>query len=480
MAIITRRQFLKRSSLATAGTLVGPGLFSNLMVRNAMADTIGNKYLIVIFLDGGNDGQNTVIPFQNGALRTAYDLYRNTGGGGINVSQAALAPFAIGNDPGTSAQLALHPGLTGLKDLYDLGKVAVVQGCGYPDYSLSHEEARLIWQTANPSGYSALTGTGWIGRHLAHASAGYTGADVPGVAISGGVPEEFRQTDTSVLAVDRLEDFGFPYDWFNYSENAPLLRQAFRDLHAVAQGETQPARAYIGSTGDATLLSSENYPSAHTVYEAERETWADSYPSNSTGRALREIAKIVWAQERNTPIPGIESHFFWLDNGGYDTHSDQGAGETDGAHYTLHREIGDAVKAFYNDLLDMGAADRFCIVTYSEFARRIPQNDNGTDHGSQGPMFVIGGGVNGGVYGNHPDITNLDGDENTEYRQDAVPQRSTDFRDVFGTIMKHFVGMTGADTLSILPLDVGNPAFNWTVANFDMTRPVGGVPLFQP
>ncbi len=95
----------------------------------------------------------------------------------------------------------------------------------------------------------------------------------------------------------------------------------------------------------------------------------------------------------------------------------RGPDEPDGQHYNLHKEVGDSLKVFYDDLINMGVASRVCIVTWSEFSRRIPQNDNGTDHGSQGPMFVVGGSVVGGVYGKHPDIFNLDGDENTPYKQ---------------------------------------------------------------
>src|SRR5262245_22188667 len=181
---ITRRQFITRTGLATAGTLLGPSLFTNPFVRRAMADTIGNRYLIVLFLDGGNDGLNTVVPYSSGALRTAYNGYRHTGNGGLNLSQASLAATAIGNDAATGTQLALHPGFASLKTLYGLGKVAVIQGCGYPDYSLSHDESRGIWQTANPLGVAAYAGTGWVGRHLAGE---YGSSQVPGVCIDSSV-----------------------------------------------------------------------------------------------------------------------------------------------------------------------------------------------------------------------------------------------------------------------------------------------------
>ena len=174
----------------------------------------------------------------------------------------------------------------------------------------------------------------------------------------------------------------------------------------------------------------------------------------------------------NGGAPNVNARFFELRNGGYDTHSDQGGGSTDSQHYKLHREVGDAIELFYEDCADMGVADKICIVTWSEFARRIEQNDNGTDHGSQGPMFVIGGSVNGAVYGNHPNISSdaLDDDGNTVYSQAADdPFRSTDFRDVYGTLLKNWLNVPEGTILSsVLTPDVGSPGSNWTVPNFDL------------
>ena len=136
---ITRLQFIKRTGLAAAGTLLGPSLFGGPLVRRALAQTIGDRYFVVLYLDGGNDGLNTVVPASAGMLRNAYDAARSASpSGGLRLSATSLAGTVIGNDPDTGTQLALHPGLIGLKSLYDLGKVAVIQGCGYPNYSLSH------------------------------------------------------------------------------------------------------------------------------------------------------------------------------------------------------------------------------------------------------------------------------------------------------------------------------------------------------
>src|SRR5262245_47353546 len=179
---ITRRQFIKRTGLATAGTLFGPSLFGSRFVQQAMATTIGSRYLVVLFLDGGNDGLNTVVPTANGStgtLRTAYTNARVSGTGGLQLAGGALGPTAIGSDFNTGTPLALHPGLNGfqgfdgitagnggLKSIYDAGDLAVVQGCGYPNYSLSHEDSRMIWQTANPAGLTSFLGKGWVGRNF--------------------------------------------------------------------------------------------------------------------------------------------------------------------------------------------------------------------------------------------------------------------------------------------------------------------------
>ena len=462
---ITRRQFIRRTGLATAGTLLGPSLFASPFVRRAFAD-LGDRYLVVIFLDGGNDGQNTVIPISNGGgtLRTDYEAHRFTGGGGIRITPGQLAGTTIGNDSNTGAPLGLHPGLIGLKPLYDAGQLAVIQGCGYPDYSLSHEESRIIWQTANPLRNGLLAGTGWVGRHLA---ATYGGSQIPGVCISNSIPPDFRQSTTSVVAINEVENFAFPWDGYGSDEAAKAA--AFEALHASASAGAQSTQLFVGNAGSATLASTENYPALHAAYEGDpdRSQFSQLYADidRSTAYDLREVAKIIRGVE--TPGSNVAARFFSINNGGYDTHSDQG-GAT-GQHYDLHREVGDSLKVFYDDLADMGVADKVLTVVWSEFARRIEQNGSGTDHGSQGPMFVIGGpaAINGGVYGNHPNINDLDleDDGNTVYRQTAHPFRSTDFRDVFGTILKHWLNMTQPQVLSNILLPDAAAGEYWNLTN---------------
>jgi uncharacterized protein (DUF1501 family) len=464
---LTRRQFLKRSSVVSAGALLGPGLFGNPFVRRAFAETIGDRYLVVIFLDGGNDGLNTVIPVDDGggSLRTAYEAARLTGVGGLRITPADVGATLIGTDPNTGAQLALHPGFGGFKSLYDAGKLAVIQGCGYPEYSLSHDESRDIWMAGDPSTTGGAPG--WVGKHLA---TNYLGNDIPAVSVSDGVAGELRQGTTSVLAVRRLRDLRFPYDEYS-SADVDAKRAAFAALYAGAGASAQPFLHYLGDSGTATLLASESYPALNDLYEQDRAAFNDLYEAidRSTARDLREVAKMIYGVQNG--VPDVHARFFQLTNGGYDTHSDQGAAETDGQHYDLHKELGDSLKLFYDDCADMGVADKVCVVVWSEFSRRVPQNENGTDHGSQGPMFVIGGGVTGGVYGNHPNIDEgaLDENGNTAYVQGTADFRSTDFRDVYGTILKHWLNLPEPTILGgILPLDVDDPDFYWTTNDFDL------------
>ena len=489
---ITRRQFLKRTGLATAGTVLGPGLFANPFVRHALA--FSDRYFIVLFLDGGNDGLNTVIPVDNGgatmSLRSYYETHRNIGAGGIQMSPDDLAVSLIGDDPLTTCQLAIHPGFAaapvglpggGLKAIYDENRVAVIQGCGYPEYSLSHEESRSIWETGNPLGYAPYGGTGWVGRYLDNGPPPYFPTDIPAVNISDSVAGEYRSTGSSVLALRRLDEFGFPYD-YAYPNDEAAKELAFEALYGTAAGSGNPTVAYVGNTGSSTETASEQYPQAHTAYVGAGRPFNSLYSTLNTGtaRGFREIAKIIFAVERGL-VSGVNARFFQLSNGGYDTHSNQGGAETDGQHYALHSEVGNAIRLFWEDLKTMGnfnadIRSKVCILVWSEFSRRIPQNDNGTDHGSQGPMFVIGGTVNGGVHGNHPNIEPgaLDNNENTPYWQGANQvggaNKCIDFRDVYGTVLTRWLDMTQATVLSsVLKLDTKTPANEyWTSANFNV------------
>jgi uncharacterized protein (DUF1501 family) len=234
-------------------------------------------------------------------------------------------------------------------------------------------------------------------------------------------------------------------------------------------------------------MSIDNYPALNDAYDLDsgaRKVFSQMYEDvgRSVARDLREVAKVINGVRQNAP--GVHTRFFQLSNGGYDTHSDQGANDPNGQHFGLHAELGASLKVFFDDLDAMGVADRVCVLVWSEFSRRIDQNDNGTDHGSQGPMFLVGGSVRGGVYGMHANINALDDEGNTIYTQNTSGNdfRSTDFRDVYGTVLKHWLRMPEGSILSdVLTLDNNaDPAHYWNTQNFDLKRPTDNLDLFDP
>ncbi|MEO8604088.1 MAG: DUF1501 domain-containing protein [bacterium] len=480
---ITRRQFISRAGLATAGTLLGPQLFKNPWLQQALASTVGDRYFIVLFLDGGNDGLNTIIP-ATGALRAPYEVARKTGPGGLRIPNP-LVPSNGMLDVNSGTTLGFHPGLAKLRDMYENDMVAVVQGCGYPDYSLSHEESRSTWERGNP--FSTI-GSGWMGRYLA--ASGYLGSDIPAVNIGNQVTGEYLQTATSVLVFDRLSDFGFPYDGA-FDDDVAAKDALFNALYASASGGgNHPFLQSLGTTGSSTLTATQQFPELHDQYIADRLSWSQMYTdrdvpglNTSTARGLREISKVIYGVARGALPSNLRSRFFELGNGGYDTHSDQGADESDGQHFGLHQEIAESIKLFYDDLADMSSGasvgsglydlpNKVVLMVWSEFSRRVEQNDNGTDHGSQAPMLVVGGpnAINGGVYGSHPDIANTDDNGNTVYTQsNADPFRSTDFRDVYGTIINRWLGLTNPSPLFPLDSSVGLLGTDyWNAADFHL------------
>lgn len=470
---------MQHTGAATAALLFGPRLFGHPLVRSALADTIGDRYLVTLFLDGGNDGLNTVVPVTNGGHthRQDYQTHRTGNVGGLRIETSELSNTLIGVDPSTGAQLALHPGLAGLMPAWNAGQLAVVQGCGYPDYTLSHEQARTTWQTGNPYGVAALGGTGWLGRHLA---ANYDLTQIPAASVSGRFARELRQNATNVLGIDQLDYFQFPFDYgYGPSTAADVAakRLAYQRFYDGAMGNAQATLQALAASGRATLTATDAYAglTAHYLARSNGAYLSEAYDAIGSAAAndLRDVAKIMYA--RANPIAGqppVQARFLQLAQTGFDTHANQGAGSPSSLHYLLHAQWGRALQNFRDDLIDMGLWHKTLVMVWSEFSRRIAQNDSGTDHGSQGPIILAGGSVNGGVYGRHPNIAPaaLDSKGNTPYSQLASdPFRSTDARDVYGTILKHWLNMPAAQiSPAVLPLDSGPVATQWTVPSFDL------------
>jgi len=465
-------------SWGAADIVAAPSFFRNPLLSQALAAT--DSYLVVFYLDGGNDGLNTIAPADNGlvgagGLRDSYQLARATGAGGIRLPVGGAGGLLVPVNPAppmidanTGSQLGFHPGLLGIKDLYDQGNVAVVLGVGYPDPNLSHDESSRKWETGDPFG--VLGSEGWVGRYLADT---YNGNQVPAVCLRDNVPGEFAQATTGVLALRRVTDFSFPYGSGLSNAEIARLDTAFGTIHTEAAASSLAPFALTGSTGYLAHQSTQAFPSLNSDYVADRATFNQAYTNLASGTAnsLREMAKVIYGVANNTYPGVVEARFFEARQGDYDTHTDQGVGTAGNRQFQLFNELASAINLFYQDIEDMqaGLGAKVTILVWSEFSRRIKQNDSGTDHGSQGPVLLIGGGVNGGVYGNFPNIDPLalTGDGNTKYSQNAGDGfRSTDLRDVYGTLLKHRFDV--ADPTTLLPVDSGDPDDEWTVPNFDL------------
>jgi uncharacterized protein (DUF1501 family) len=347
-----------------------------------------DRVLVVINFQGGNDGLNTVVPYAN------PDYYRFRPSIGIPQSDVLRIDDTVG----------LNPSLAPFKKLYDAGKVAIVQGVGYPDPDHSHFRSTEIWQTATPKSYAT---TGWIGRYLDDAGLPKDNL-FNGVALANVLPELMIAQQTDVPAIDALRGYGLT------SDRNGASREAF---HEFVRDTTVPFRspylAHVAEIEDHAQRGAEELPKLVAGYKAQA-----TYPATALGRSLSLAAQIVGSR--------LGTRVIYVQHGSFDTHVTQKATQD-----RLLADFGNAIAAFYEDLAAHGNDNRVLTMTFSEFGRRVAENaSRGTDHGEAAPVFLIGGGVKGGIYGDHPDLGRLTMG-NLAF--------STDFRSVYATVLERWL-----------------------------------------
>jgi len=377
------------SGLAVVGRT--DSLFARALAQSPLPGLPGSsdRVLLVVNFQGGNDGLNTVVPYAD----DAYYRYRPTLG--IPRGDVLRIDDAVG----------LNPALAPLKTMYDAGKVAIVQGAGYPDPDHSHFRSTEIWQTAAPGRYET---TGWLGRYLDDANLP-KGNLFNGVAVATVLPELFVAKTTDVPAIDALRGYGLR------SDRTAGSRDAF---HELVKDTTVPFRspylAQVAEIEDHAQRGAEELPKLVAGYKSEV-----TYPSTPLGRSLALAAQIVGSK--------LGTRVIYVQHGSFDTHTSQKATQD-----RLLADFANAMKAFYADLAAHGDDARVLTMTFSEFGRRVAENaSRGTDHGEAAPVFLIGGGVKGGVYGAHPDLDKLNMG-NLAF--------TTDFRSVYATVLERWLG----------------------------------------
>jgi uncharacterized protein (DUF1501 family) len=378
--LIKRRDFLKTGSLATASMFM-PKFLKAVEGRNVLAPK--GKVLVMLQMNGGNDGLNTVIPVRN-------DIY-------YKERKRIAVPRETSLSLGTEA--GLHPVLSALKNAYDDGEMAVLNSVGYPNPDRSHFRSMDIWQSASAA--SEYWQTGWIGRFLDAQCAGRPSAaleidDTLSLALKGAQSKGLALQDPK-----RLYENAHNQYFIDYSA-------AHTDLH-----EEAPV-AYLYKTMAETLSS------ADYLYEQSRKKpVSGTYPATGLGKQMKTIASLILAD--------TDTSVYYVSLGSFDTHINQEAQQK-----RLFTEMNDALAAFMKEMKANGKWKDVLLATFSEFGRRVSQNaSGGTDHGTANNMILLGGSLREkGLLNPMPDLSDLDAGD-LKY--------NIDFRQVYATLLDRWL-----------------------------------------
>lgn len=387
----SRRGFLKASGAALS-VGVGASLPKCFTAAANAASVDDERILVVVQLSGGNDGLNTVIPYADEAYREARPTLAIDKASGLSIDESA----------------AFHPSLRGMIDLLDAGQVTVVQGVGYENPSRSHFESMDIWHSCLRKDQPRIDG--WLGRVL-ETFPEERGGDVAALHL-GDKQQPFALTSQSVRVptVKDLDQFRL------HGPDPAALRQLLIGAGARPSRTaepTDPLLDFLRSSSKNAITASRRISEAGAGYQTDVQ-----YPSTPLGEQLRVVAQLIDAD--------LKTRVYYVELDGFDTHAAQ-----PDTHSILLRQWSDSVSAFVKDMDSHGHRDRVCVMTFSEFGRRVAENaSDGTDHGAAGPMFLCGGGLRAGLAGEAPSLTDLvQGDL----------KHGIDFRRVYASVLKDWL-----------------------------------------
>nr|WP_199002204.1 DUF1501 domain-containing protein [Flavobacterium sp. ASV13] len=367
---MNRRNFLTLTGTFTGGMLVLPDFLHAFGSQNNLV--IGEQCIVFIQLNGGNDGLNTFIPYDNPLY---YDL---------RTKIALSKDVVVSKNKG----MAFHPSLKDFAQIQQNGDLTVIQNVGYPEPIRSHFRSQEIWQTATDS--NKYINEGWLGRYLDlqcnghQATAGINLDSIDNLALKGMEPNSITVKDPNRFKVksDKEENV-------TLSDN-PQLDFVRKIANSVTEGSDEIQKALAKSKSEI------------------------SYPKTDLSKNLEWIGRLIKGN--------LNSKVYYTSLGGFDTHDNQLA-----IQEKQLTTLNDAIYSFYQDLKQAQLLQNVTIVVFSEFGRRVKDNGNGTDHGTAAPMFIIGGNNKGTVLGNNPNLADLDnGDLKYE----------TDFRSVYASLLQ--------------------------------------------
>lgn len=393
-----RRNFIKTTGTALTLPLLFNGMKLSALAQPSLFDELdpeNDRVLVLIQLNGGNDGLNTIIPLDQ------YDILANLRSNIIVPENNILA--------GTNT-IGFHPELAGIKEIFDQGKLNIVQSVGYPNQNRSHFRSMDIWQSGSPAEVSWTTG--WLGRHFESDH-----PDFPENYPNEEFPHPFAITMGSVVS----ETCQGIASNFSMTLSDPFALSPLSESNNAETPDTPYGEElrYLRTT----IAQSNEY--AESITEAaEKGANQVAYPDNSFAFQLKNIALLI--------AGGLKTKVYVASLGGFDTHANQVVDGDPllGDHATLLKRLSDAVLAFQQDLQSHGIEDRVIGLTFSEFGRQIRSNFSlGTDHGTAAPLFVFGSCANPDILGSNPEIS-----PDTEV-QEGVPMQY-DFRDIYGSVLE--------------------------------------------
>jgi len=407
---ITRRQFVKGGAAAFTMTFAAPEFLSDL----ARAQGAAVRNLIVLYLSGGNDALSTLVPYN--------DPFYYSRRGSIAVPAGSV--LQIGTDS-SGATLGLHPRLTGLRQIFNQGALALIQRTGYNNQSRSHFQGTDIWSTANPAN---STGLGWVGRYLDSLPSPVD--PLVGWNTTRDLPRVLQANRVAVPAIPNAAQYSFNSP--NTGVEALAERGAAIRINSHVPVD-RPEVAFVYSSAQAAMATLDRVAQVATYTPA-------GYPNTPFGQAMRAVAGAM--------VRGIGTKVFYVTTGGFDTHSGQGVNQVNGSYYNLMGTLNDGLLAFYNDIRNQGLLGDTLLLTFSEFGRRINENGSaGTDHGAGTLMMAMGGRVNGGFYGTaarlNPDPQNPtleNGGNDVHY--------AIDFRSVYAQVIDRWLGGSSQSVLA--------------------------------
>ena len=367
---MNRRNFLTLTGTFTGGLLVLPEFLHAFGSQNSLV--VGEQCLVFVQLNGGNDGLNTYIPYDNPLyydLRTKIALNKN---------------IVIGKNNG----MAFHPSLKDFAQIQQNGDLTVIQNVGYPEPIRSHFRSQEIWQTAVDS--NKYLNEGWLGRYLdlqCHGhqpTAGINLDSIDNLALKGAEPNSITLKDPDRFKIKPGND-----------ENVKL--------------SNNPQLDFVRKIANSLIEGSNEIQNA--LKQSKTEV---SYPKTGLSKNLEWIARLVKGN--------LNSKVYYTSLNGFDTHDNQLS-----MHERKLTELNDALFSFYQDLKQAQLLQNVTIVVFSEFGRRVKDNGNGTDHGTAAPMFIIGGNNKGTILGKNPNLADLDGGD-LKYE--------IDFRSVYASLLK--------------------------------------------